>query len=184
MDSESVEKIIEAALPDLSPEERAVVEIIRGASSGGVSATQNDIAKSKPWIGAHPKHEGHLPATHETTLRRVREIVRRLRLDRGLPILSDRDGYRFPGSLEECKKYLARLEREAKARAWSSLETYRGMSKVLNLKSKYFEQVEKMHKQPEFKFDDLLKSENVAKPRKRVMSQDGPKPEKTANTGP
>jgi hypothetical protein len=159
MNSETVEKILAAVADKLSPDETAVLEVIRDAGRAGMKATQNHIASVKPFLGSHPK-EGMISNT-ESTLRRVRSIIRDLRLKHGVPILSDTSGYFFPDSQAAAQKYLHRMEREAKARAWSSLETYRGMSKLLNLKSQYFEKVEAFHKQPEFRFD-IPKGEKVA----------------------
>lgn len=149
MNAEAIDAIIDKVRPSLKGDETAVLDVIQGASLAGESITQREIANTKPWLGCHPKHEGHLSRTADTTLRRVRSIIRDLRLAHGVPIISSKAGYRLPGGEDEAKAYLKRMEREAKARAWSSLETYRGMSKILGMKSAYFEGVEKLHAQLE-----------------------------------
>lgn len=165
MNADAIDSILAKLAGTLRGEEQAVVDLIQSASASGGSITQHQIAKSEPWIGCHPRHEAHLAPEHETTLRRVRSIIRTLRLAHGVPIISSRDGYRFPGGKDEAQTYLKRMEREAKARAWSSLETYRGMSKLLGLKSEYFEDVEKLHRQMELfgKGSPVNKGENGAK---------------------
>jgi hypothetical protein len=110
----------------LSPEKRAVVAQI-GKSTTPI--TQKQIAKSEDWIGSHPTHEGW---NGETTTRMVREVIRQLRVVHSLPILSSRDGYWLPETVQEIDEFLAIDERQVRARNQSSLETYRALRRSCN----------------------------------------------------
>jgi hypothetical protein len=116
----------------LTPEEEAVLSLIRP----GERITQREIARSEPWLGCHPEHEQDVVKNeYETTTRRVRQIVRDLKVKRGIPVLADARGYFLPKTMAEADEYLARLEREVAARNAASLETYRAMASSLGLKS-------------------------------------------------
>ena len=121
-----------------SKEERAVMRILVNARDNKVGKiTQVEIAQNADWMGCHPKYED--VKRNETTLRKVRQVVRDLRINRGAPILSDDDGYWIPRFQEEIDEYMDRLERIAKAQAASYLETYKAMDSILGVRSKYFE---------------------------------------------
>lgn len=143
MNAERIEEIIARVQREISGVNLIVLDLVRGASMAGESITQREIAKSKLWA----KYQG--AGGIDSDLRHIRAIIRTLRLAHGIPIISGRQGYRLPGGEDEAKAYLKRMEKEAKARAWASLETYRGMSKILGTKSEYFEGMEKLHKQLE-----------------------------------
>ncbi len=104
--------------------------------------TQSGIAKSERWLGCHPKYES--ARDNETTLRKVRQIIRDLRIEHGAPILSDAGGYWIPKSEAEVKTYLGRIEIEARAQAAAWFETYSVMDKMLGYKSKWFEAQKKL----------------------------------------
>lgn len=99
--------------------------------------TQAQIAQSEAWMGSHPKHENW--GTNQTSLRKVRQVIRDLRLIRGAPIISDDKGYWIPHTRAEVDEYVARLEQTAKAQAVAWHETYRAMDKVFEVRSEYFE---------------------------------------------
>lgn len=126
----------------LSKEERAVMSVIYQAwLKGGKKVTQRDIAKSERWLGCNKKHELDIVKDpKETTLRKVRQIVRDLRVTHRAPILSDRKGYWIPLTFSEVNQYLVRIEGEAKAQAAAWFETYRAMQKTFEVESKFFEQ--------------------------------------------
>ncbi len=109
----------------------------------GRKATQKDIATSQRWLGCHPRHEG-LNST-ETTLRNVRQIIRDLRIEKGVPILSSRDGYWICTSEHEAAQYMDLLEREARSQAAAWFETYTAMKKSLQKQSSYLEQLSLIH---------------------------------------
>ena len=58
----------------LTVEEKIVLELI---SNAPYRITQQDIAKSWRWLGSHPKYETE---RQETTLRKIRQIIRDLRI--------------------------------------------------------------------------------------------------------
>lgn len=126
-----------------SPEEKAVMRILVGAWEGGEPRhiTQSEIAKSEGWLGCHEKHElDKVQNPTETTLRKVRQIIRDLRLNHGAPILSDRNGYWIPSSSSEVREYLDRIEIEAKAQAKAWFETYASVRKTFSMTSSFFEE--------------------------------------------
>lgn len=140
-----VEKMIREVLDGdkLTKEERAVAELLY--DYWHVSPlTQKQIAKHKRWLGCHPRHEADIVANKlDSTTRQVREIIRTLRIVHKLPILADRDGYYFPKDDAEAKGYIERMEREARARARSSIETYQAMRDSLGITSGLFEEMAK-----------------------------------------
>lgn len=128
---------------NLSREERAVMSALYIPWQLGKEyrVTQRQIAHTERWMGIHTKHEGHLPIrTTETTLRKVRQVIRDLRVKYNAPILSDRDGYYIPQTESQALEYLGRIEKEAKSQAKAWQETYRAMQKSLGFQSKFFEE--------------------------------------------
>lgn len=127
---------------NLTPEERAVMRILYNAWQSGSKAhiTQRDIAKSEAWLGCHERHEADkVQDPTETTLRKVRQIVRDLRLKHNAPVLSDRDGYWIPSESRDVQEYLQRIEQEAKSQARAWFETYRAMRDTFGVQSAFFE---------------------------------------------
>lgn len=103
--------------------------------------TQGDIAKSQEWLGCHPKYESDVVRNkRESTLRQVRQIIRNLRIDHKIPILSDNKGYWIPRTESEVIEYVERMEKIAKAQAASWHQTYRAVSETLNVTSSFFDQ--------------------------------------------
>lgn len=111
----------------MKAEHQAVKEIIE---SGKVSQAQ--IAADIRWLGAHEKYEIHLPKTHESTLRKVRQIIHDLRMIYSIKIISDTQGYWIAKTEDEIKEYLTRLEQTAKAQAKSHMITYNKMKQLLS----------------------------------------------------
>lgn len=131
-------------MENLSPEEQAVYDLICANNR----ITQLQICKSEKWLGIS-KHEEHLNIDkRESTLRRIREIIRGMRLKHNLPILSDTSGYYILKTDAEAELYIKRLERSAKAAAKSFMVTYAVMKKTLGVKSDYFEEAEKLASTP------------------------------------
>lgn len=125
---------------NLSEEERKVMRCLYGAyREGKGKLTQRDIAKSEAWMGSHPRFEDY--SVTDTTLRKVRQIIRDLRLNHNAPILSDRDGYWIPSREEEVTEYLDRIEQEAKAQTKAWFETYKAMKFTFGATSDFFEQM-------------------------------------------
>jgi hypothetical protein len=120
----------------LTPEEQIVYALI----SNSKRITQAEIAKSAYWLGYHQKHEAHLNLpTKESTLRKIRQIIRDLRIKKGMLILSDKEGYWVVNNREEAVEYCQRIEKMAKAQARAWHETYSAMRKNFNIKSDYFD---------------------------------------------
>ena len=126
----------------MTPDELCVYELIEKSEN---KITQLQIARSEPWLGSHPRYESHLSIDYEqSTLRRVRQIVRSLRVKRGLLIISDVNGYWIMKDKQEAIEYCERTERMAKAWLRAALETYAVMKKNYDIKSDYFEQSQKL----------------------------------------
>lgn len=103
--------------------------------------TQKAIAELLPQIGGHPKYDSR---TEDTTLRKVRQVIRDLRTLRWAPILADVDGYWIPNNEMEAKEYMVKLEKEVRARVVASFETYRAMRESLGISSTYLDGQEKL----------------------------------------
>lgn len=136
---------------NLSPEERAIMRVLYAAWTSGSTAhiTQRELAKSEAWLGCHEKHEfDKVQNPTETTLRKVRQIVRDLRLKHNAPILSDRDGYWIPSDSREVQEYLQRIEQEAKSQAAAWFETYKAMKGTFGVSSAFFEGSQSLFEKP------------------------------------
>lgn len=113
-----------------------------------VKMTQIDILESHQWLGSHPVHEAHLDINHQqSTLRRIRGLIRDLRIKHGKIILSDVHGYWIPKPGEDVElvkaqamEYLTRIEKMARAQAKAWKDTYLAMKANFNIRSEYFEQ--------------------------------------------
>lgn len=116
-------------LADLSTEERTVLSLIAFTAPKlpGGRITQRELALHEKWMGAHPEHEAHLPgaAEFDTTLRKVRQVIRDLRIAHHAPILADKAGYFIPASEEEVRVYMRRWEGTVRAQIAGWAETYR-----------------------------------------------------------
>lgn len=116
----------------MTPQHQQVLDLIREGK-----VTQQQIA-DKLSVGWHDKYE---QPTRESTLRKVRQLIRDLRIEHGEKIISDKNGYWIPQTNEEINEYLGRLEKIAKAQAKSHMITYAAMKNLFNVKSDYFEQL-------------------------------------------
>lgn len=145
---EQITKKLEALrLRNLSKEERVVMRLFhrRWLLKDGpvIRMTQSEIAVTEDWMGAHSKYEG---TSRETTLRKVRQVVRDLRVNHHAPILSDRGGYWIPVNQSDVSEYLLRIESEARAQAASWFETYKAVRETFGLRSEYLEKQERLFK--------------------------------------
>jgi hypothetical protein len=122
----------------LSNDEQCVLNLI---SSANYRITQQEIAKSERWLGSHPIHEID---RKESTLRKIRQVIRDLRIKGGYMILSDIKGYWLMKDRQEAIEYCERIERMAKSQAKAWFETYNAMRKNFNLTSDYFEKQGKL----------------------------------------
>ena len=121
-------------IQELTNDQKLVYDLI---VNSGSRITQLEIARKAPSLGSHERHEGYL--SMESTLRKVRAIIRDLRIKNGLFILSDRRGYWIMKSDSEKREYLQRLEKTAKASAKAYYVTYEAMKRNMGIKSEYFE---------------------------------------------
>lgn len=122
----------------LTDEEQCVLSLI---SSTNDRITQQEIAASQRWLGSHSIHEID---RRESTLRKIRQIIRDLRIKKGQMILSDAKGYWIMKERHEAIEYCERIERMAKSQARAWFETYNAMRKNFNLSSDYFEKQGKL----------------------------------------
>lgn len=122
----------------LTPVEKVVYEYIQYNKR----ITQREIALSQGFLGCHPIHEKDIGLSNpsETTLRKVRQIIRDIRIKHNAPILSDVKGYYIPTTREEVAEYLHRMERMAKSQAAAWHETYKCMKHNFDITIDFFEQ--------------------------------------------
>lgn len=125
--SQMVEQKYQEAKPHLDAAEIAVMEDLRIASS---PRSQAYIARSRPFLGAHPRWEIEKPS-QETTLRRVRAIINTLRVKHHIAILADRRGYWLARNLEEAETFLDSMEEQARAAAKSYMVTFNAMKRAI-----------------------------------------------------
>lgn len=123
-----IEEKFQLARPNLDAAELAVMEDLRIASH---PISQAYIARSRPFLGAHPHWEGNRPS-QETTLRRVRSIINSLRVKHHIAILADRRGYWLARNLEEAETFLDAMEEQARSAAKSYMVTFHAMSKSID----------------------------------------------------
>lgn len=122
----------------LTNDEKAILNLI---SSANHRITQEEIAKSEKWLGSHPEYEVE---KRESSLRKIRQVIRDLRIKKGYMILSDAKGYWLMKDRKEAIEYCERIERVAKSQAKAWFETYNAMRKNFGLNSQYFEQQGKL----------------------------------------
>jgi hypothetical protein len=122
----------------LTDDEQSILNLI---SSTNNRITQQEIANSERWLGNHPIHEVD---RRESTLRKIRQVIRDLRIKKGYMILSDAKGYWIMKDRQEAIEYCERIERMARSQARAWFETYNAMRKNFNLSSDYFEKQGKL----------------------------------------
>lgn len=114
---------------ELSKEEHAVLNLIKANHR----ITQREIAKTEKYLHCHPKYEVGigLKCEMESTLRRVRQIVRSLRLEHKYPILSDTKGYFLKATEAEKAEYKKRELLVSKAQSISWRTTNKVMQHIV-----------------------------------------------------
>ena len=122
----------------LTDDEQSILNLISSTSN---RITQQEIANSERWLGSHPIHEVD---RRESTLRKIRQVIRDLRIKKGYMILSDAKGYWIMKDRQEAIEYCERIERMARSQARAWFETYNAMRKNFNLSSDYFEKQGKL----------------------------------------
>ena len=126
----------------MTKDEQLVYDLISN-SNGRI--TQLQISKSAAWVGSHEVHEAHLQVNHQqSTLRKIRQIIRDLRIKYSKPILSDLHGYWIMKNKSEAEEYIKRIERTAKAQANAWFTTFQTMRNNFGVKSTYFEAQQKL----------------------------------------
>jgi len=134
--------VVARQLGKMNDSESAVLFLIESLWADRIAITQLEIASSHKWMECHKKEEHLLSSTTETTVRQVRQVIRNLRINHKIPILSDTNGYFLPSEIGEAQEYIERTEREARSRAASSIETYRVMKKTLGISSNFFDKMD------------------------------------------
>lgn len=107
----------------LTIEEKKVFQIIARATLSGRKIQQRVI--SRELYGQDQER------TEDSNMRRVRAIVRRLRIEKGVPILACDSGYYILRSEKEAKEYMKRIEKRTKAMIKSYQKTYSTLRKLL-----------------------------------------------------
>ena len=115
----------------MTPNEKSVHDFIVIAAR---PVTQKELAKHLI-MGSHEVHEGW----KENTTRKVRQIVRDLRMKYHIPIIADRRGYFIVKSKEDAQNYIAKLEREVRARTRASFELYEVMKNMIGASSVFLD---------------------------------------------
>jgi len=124
-----IAELINDVATSAGQEHREVLAFIARASK---PVTQADIADGCPAFGAHWREVSAIPELKhkaQSTLRKIRQLVRDLRVDHGVPIISGAKGYALPRSVDEVDTYVERKHRQAKANAASWFETYRAVER-------------------------------------------------------
>lgn len=170
-------KLISVDTSKMSEEEIAVFSVIYETPH----ITQRQIANTERWLGCHEKFEDDLPIPDktETTLRRVRQIIRNLRLKNKCPILSDRNGYWIPANEQEVKECMVRMEQQARSSAKAYMVTYYELHKVFNIRSEYFEA-----QLPLFAKDDLSETEIKSNNQPDTMENNNNEDDKSREDNP
>ncbi len=122
----------------MNHEETAILNLLKSTPG---KLTQRQIAISEPFMGCNIHELESVPKSRqfETTLRRVRQVVRDLRINHKQPILSDAHGYWYSTDINEANEVLQRMEVMAYAQAAAWHETYRAMVDIYEVKSNYFD---------------------------------------------
>jgi hypothetical protein len=117
----------------LNKQEKAVLNVIN-KNWGIQHITQAKIAREL--------FDWDTPTLDETLQRQVRRVIRSLRVNHKVPILHDQTGHYLPENFEDARIFLERLEREARGRSASSLETYRVLKDAVGVSSPLFDSME------------------------------------------
>jgi sugar phosphate isomerase/epimerase len=123
---------MELSTLELTPEEKSVYDYLKEHGK----STQLEIARGCPNLGSHEIHEGY--EVKASTLRKVRQLIRDMRINKGIYILSDTKGYWIMQNRDEIHSYLMGMEQKAKASAKGFMVTYHAMRKNFGVNSDYF----------------------------------------------
>lgn len=117
-----VKERVNVARDAATQEQREVLDVLT-TTPGRV--TQRELAKRCPALGRHWREQPG--GEDDTTLRKVRQVVRDLRVELRVPILSDPRGYWLPRTDDEVVEYVDRVEKQARATARAWFETLRSL---------------------------------------------------------
>lgn len=118
-----IESRIDDALSNATREEFEVLTLLMDTKT---KLTQRDIARQCPTLGAHWRELAADAADrqrNDTTLRKVRQVIRDLRIKHRVPIMSDTGGYWLPCSQDEVETFVSKLKRQAPSTASAWYET-------------------------------------------------------------
>ena len=140
------DQVVGIGRSDIPSAERDVLRVLyQRWQRGEGKITQRELADAVPDLGRHQREK--VP-TEETTLRKIRQVVRDLRVLRWAPVISDGDGYWIPRNEAEAREYIERMEAEVKARVAASFETYRAMRESLGITSNFLDRQERLMNLP------------------------------------
>lgn len=122
-----------------TPAEEAVLSVLTSKWSEGV-VSQREIAESPQWKAAHPLRQEN--TSINTATRNVRRVINNLRVTHKLPILHNANGHYLPETETDVAEFISKLELEAKARAVSTLQTYKVMKETFGISSPTFDRLE------------------------------------------
>jgi len=125
-------EVCERALQDGDDDHKKVLQALLddATTEHNTRTTQAQLAQRVPTLGAHRREHEADPKTkgnRDTTLRKVRQVIRDLRVVYGVPVLSSPKGYWLPSTVDEVDEYVERAERQARATAAAWFETYRAV---------------------------------------------------------
>lgn len=127
-----VDKSIENARGSMLPAEEVVLDLI--IEHGIIS--QQDIVRSKPWLGSHPTHE---TLGKKTTTRKVRTLIQKLIVDHGIPICSSQKnpiGFFFPKTQDDIDAEKAMKEGRARKYLQTAFEVMTAFEKAFDIELK------------------------------------------------
>jgi len=104
----------------------AIAEVL--VVNRGRTVKQAELATAPEFQSAYKGTAGW-----DKRLRICREGVRRLRVKFGFPVAAGQDGYFIPENQGQIDAFVLKVEKEAKARARSSFETYKALRETFRL---------------------------------------------------
>ena len=109
----------------------------------GKPIKQDDIYVLNPDIGAHRKHISY-NNKRDNALRKIRQLIRDLRVNFNIPILSSNKGYYLPSSHSDAVEFLERFEKvvNAQRRSWNT--TLYMLEDSLEVNSSIFKKINKL----------------------------------------
>lgn len=118
-----IKETVEQALGNLPKLHRTLINLV--LEGNGQTVTQRAMALDERVLECFG--DCSVKWKPDTVMRKVRNAVRSLRLDHGMPLCAGPGGYYFPATDEQAADYLKELEETARSRARASMVTYHKM---------------------------------------------------------